>query len=107
MEMRAPSDAGVMHAMTRPARLIVLVFELLDRALPAGSHRTHGRVPAEVGKVKSPARGRPANTFCCGDCMAGHRRPMLLSPGSSHGALFYPGTPLLINVLLEVSTEIF
>src|SRR5262249_30020355 len=29
------------------------VFELLDGALAAGAHRTHGRMPAEVWQVES------------------------------------------------------
>ena len=52
MEMRV-AVRGRGHARHHDLAVgVVLVFELLDRALPAGAHRAHRRVPAEVGQVE-------------------------------------------------------
>ena len=52
MEMRVPSEAGVMQAITILPSRVVLVLELLHRALAAGADRAHRRVPAEVRQVE-------------------------------------------------------
>ena len=58
--MRVPSAAGVMHAITSLPCVSSSSLELLDRALPAGAHRAHRRMPAEVRQVEARATGRRA-----------------------------------------------
>ena len=37
---------------------VLFVFELLDRALPAGAHRTQRRMPAKIGQIKAQRKTR-------------------------------------------------
>ena len=53
IEMRVPSAAGVMHAMTSLAVRVLLVLELLDGALAAGADRAQRRMPAEIRQVEA------------------------------------------------------
>ena len=61
---------------------IVLILELLDGALAAGAHRTHGRVPAEVGKVESKRQAYGQEILT-----GGHFECLIVYVDSRHGSL--------------------
>ena len=105
-----PSSAGVRQAMT--IRLSCrFVFELLDSALAAGAHRSHGRMPAEIGNVEAQGSGmRPAGSDRGRPRMAGYRRRSsawkLLSSISSGAASTVQGHALVVDVPHEIVPEV-
>ena len=52
-----PIDGGQHAGHHQPAARVVLVLELLHRALPARAHRAEHRMPAEVGKIEPEREG--------------------------------------------------
>ena len=79
---------------------IFFVFELLDRALPAGAYRMHGGMPAKIGYVKAKRETGMEKVLPVSDFVR-----LVININDCHASS--PGAVFFVYMPLKVFSEIF